>query len=454
VSGPIAIVGGGVTGLAAAHELAAASPAVDFDLLEAGPHVGGKVGGGPVGPMVVDTGADGFLAREPEMSELCRELGLGDDLVSPRFTRAFMWSRGELRGIPRPSVLGVPLDPDALAESGIVSAAGLGEHRLRADRLHAPLDGDAGIGAVLRPRVGDEVFERLIDPLLGGINAGNADEISIEAGAAALAAAARDGGSLIAALRARTVCTDRPVFHGIRGGSERIIATLAGSLSAHLSVGSAALAIERRGTDWEVRTPTGPLRARAVILATPAPVTAALVRPFAPGAASTLDSIELADVALVTFVYRRRAVGRELDASGFLVPRSEGLLMTACSWSSSKWEHYDDGEHVVLRVSAGRTDDTRWIDLGDAELVMHLRTELAETMGVDESPIAVRVTRWLGSLPQYRPGHLDRIAAVEEELAAEMPGVLATGAAFRGLGLPACVRQGRDTARAALCVVG
>lgn len=447
MTNPIVIVGGGVTGLAAGHELVRASPAVDFDLIEAGPYVGGKVGGGPVGPLRVDTGADGFLARQPEMSELCRELGLGDDLVSPRTSRAYIWTRGELRPIPQPSVLGVPLDPGALAESGIVSPAGVAEHRLCVDRDHAPLDGDAGIGAVLRPRVGDEVFERLIDPLLGGINAGNADEISIEAGAATLAAAARHGGSLIAALRARAISSNGPVFHGIRGGSERIIAALADSLTGHLSVSCATRAIDRSGADWEVRTSAGSIRARAVILATPAPVTAALVRPFAPGAASELDSIELADVVLVTFVYPREAVARDLDASGFLVPRSEGLLMTACSWSSSKWEHYDDDQHVVLRVSAGRTDDTRSVDLDDAELVTILRAELARTMGVHGAPVAVRATHWLGSLPQYRPGHLDRIDAVEAELDRQMPGVLATGAAFRGLGLPACVRQGRVAAR-------
>ena len=153
---------------------------------------------------------------------------------------------------------------------------------------------------------------------------------------------------------------------------------------------------------------------------------------------------------LVTFVYPQQAVGREMDGSGFLVPRREGLLMTACSWSSAKWEHYDDGDHAVMRVSAGRTDDGRWTDLDEATLITRLRAELATTMAVEGAPVAVRVSRHASSLPQYRPGHLERMDSVADVLAGAMPGVFATGAAFRGLGLPACVRQGRDAARAAL----
>jgi oxygen-dependent protoporphyrinogen oxidase len=183
-------------------------------------------------------------------------------------------------------------------------------------------------------------------------------------------------------------------------------------------------------------------------------VTAALIRPFASEAAAELAAIELADVVLATFVYPRQAVGRALDGSGFLVPRREGLLMTACSWSSAKWEHYDDDRHAVIRVSAGRTDDGRWTDLDEETLIHRLRDELNTTMQVDGAPVAVRISRFESSLPQYRPGHLERMDLIDESLAGAMPGVFATGAAFRGLGLPACVRQGRAAARAALDHLG
>ena len=447
----VVVVGAGVTGLAAGHELAGASPAVRFELLESDQRVGGMVGGGPVGPVVVDSGADGFLARQTEMTDLCRELDLGDDLVSPRTSRAYIWAGGDLRPIPTPSVLGVPLDAETLARSHIVSPTGLTQHRASVARPHPPLVADATIGDVLRPRIGDEVFEYLVDPLLGGINAGSADEISIEASAAALADGAREGGSLPAALSSRSVPSEGPVFHGIRGGAMRIVSTLAESLGTRIATECSVRALERRGAGWEVTTSTGRTRrADAVLLTTPAPVTAALIRPFAPAAAAELAAVELADVVLVTFVYPQHAVGREMDGSGFLVPRREGLLMTACSWSSAKWEHYDDGDHAVMRVSAGRTDDGRWTDLDEETLITRLRAELATTMAVEGTPVAVRVSRHASSLPQYRPGHLERMDSVADALAGAMPGVFATGAAFRGLGLPACVRQGRDAARAAL----
>jgi oxygen-dependent protoporphyrinogen oxidase len=443
------VVGAGVTGLAAAHELSLASD-LTFEVVESNSAPGGKVGGGPVGPVDVDTGADGFLVRQPEMTDLCRELGLGDELVSPRTGRAYIWTGGKLRAIPTPSVLGVPIDPGSLADSGIVSSAGMAEHRRLASIEHPPLQGDASIGSVLRPRIGDEVFERLIDPLLGGINAGNSDDISIEAGAATLAEAAREGGVFPDALRARMSSTGGPVFHGVRGGSQRIIDALVRTIGDRLTLGSEVSSIDRRDTAWVLETSTGPRAADAVVLTTPAPTTASLIRGLAPDAAGELAAIELADVVLVTLVYRRDSVGRDLDGSGFLVPRREGLLMTACSWSSSKWAHYDDGRHVILRASAGRTDDRRWMELDEDTLLAGIRDELATTMAVEGEPIAVRVSRWTASLPQYRPGHLDRIAAVEAELEEVVPGLFATGAAFRGLGLPACVRQGRSAARSAL----
>jgi len=147
-------------------------------------------------------------------------------------------------------------------------------------------------------------------------------------------------------------------------------------------------------------------------------------------------------VLLVTFVVAKGGIEHALDGSGFLVPRGEGLLMTACSWTSSKWAHYDDGRHAILRVSAGRSDDPRWLDLAPADLVSRLRDELALTVGLGAEPVS-RVTPWRRSLPQYRPGHLDRCDEIDTELAATMPGVVVTGAQMRGLGLPACVRQGR-----------
>ena len=441
----VAIIGGGITGLAAAHELHRQGR--DFVLLETSDRVGGKIAGGPVDgsalPFDVDTAADGFLAREPEMSDMCRELGLGDDLVSPSGTGAFMWVDGALRRIP-PSVLGAPLDPEAVRASGIVSAAGV---EVLADRLTADLraiDADASVGAVLRPRVGDETFEHLVDPLLGGINAGNADQMSIDVGAATLAAAARKGGPFIDALRAHVAATTAgaPVFHGVKGGSQRIIDALADEVGDRVRTGVAALGLERDRAGWAVHTTGESVRADRVIVTTPGWISAGLLASHSPEAAALLAGLEYSDAVLLTYVIDKDHVDHALDGAGFLVPRDQGLLMTACSWSSSKWAHYDDGTHAILRVSAGRTDDLRWLDLDEATLVGRLHEELVTTVGLRGEP-AMRVSPWHQSLPQYRPGHLDRCDRIDEFLADHAPGVTVAGAAMRGLGLPACVRQGR-----------
>lgn len=448
MSDRVVVVGGGISGLAAAYE--ADRLGRNAVVLEATDRVGGKIDSGFIDgadlPFPVDMAADGFLARQPEVVELCNELGLGDDLVSPTGARAFIWANGALRAIPSPSVLGVPFDVDAVAASGIVSAAGVADFADRIDTAAAPLAGDASVGEVLRPRVGNEVFERLIDPLLGGINAGNADGLSIDAGAAQLAEAAQAGGSLRDALRAQVnraqAAASGPVFNGLEGGNRRIIDALGTKLGEQVRTGEAVLGLERNGTGWLVRTERGTHPADRVVLATPAWITAGLISPLAPDVAVPLANLAYGDAVLVTFVIDKAQIDHPLDGAGFLVPRTEGLLMTACSWASSKWNHYDDGRHAILRVSAGRTDDGRWLDLNPDNLVAQLRDELVETVGLRGEP-TVRITPWRQSLPQYRPGHLDRCDALDAAVAATMPGVVLTGAQMRGLGLPACVRQGR-----------
>ena len=452
MSRPVVVVGGGITGLAAAHELQKAGR--EFLVLETSRRLGGKIATSPVTgsglAFPVDEAADGFLARVPDAVELCREVGLGDDLTAPTTGRAFIWSGSALRPIPAPSVLGVPLEVDSLKASGIVSPAGIADFAARIDADHPPLAGDASVGEVLRPKVSDEVFERIVDPLLGGINAGNADRLSIDTGAAVLAQAACRGGPFRAALLAgSTPAPDAPVFNGIRGGTGRLVEALAERLGSRVRLGEAVTELRPVAQGgWQVATSTAAkaIEAAGVILATPAWVSAGLIAPHAPEGARALAGLEYSDVMLATFVTERAAVDHPLDGSGFLVPRSEGLLMTACSWASSKWEHCDDGAHAVIRVSAGRTDDRRWLDLDPAELTAALAAELRQTIGLRGEP-TVRLSPWRRSLPQYRPGHLDRCDDLDAELAANAPGLVVCGAAARGLGLPACIRQGREAAR-------
>ena len=467
----VAVVGGGISGLAAAFELRAAG--LEAVVLEAGDRPGGKIDSSQVGSLTVDCGPDGFVARDPAAAELCHRIGLGAELVTPASSGAYIFLGGELLPFPDRSVLGVPWTADALAGTGIVSEQGVETLRRGLARGADPLDGDASVGDVLRPRVGDEVFERLVDPLLGGINAGSADRMSIEACAPPLHEAARRGGPLGAALQqpaarqgaGRDGSAPPPVFQSVRGGVTRMVDALAAELGDVLSLSTPAQRLTPAAGPgavprWRVATPRGAIEADGVILACPAWESARLLEPLAPDAARILDAIEYADVALGTFVIRAEHLARPLDGSGFLVPRNQGLLTTACSWASSKWQHYTRAGLAVLRVSTGRTDDRRWMDLDPDELETALAGELAETGVISRADSArgcfeARIRPWNQSLPQYRPGHLGRIAAVDACLASETPGVVAAGAALRGVGLPACIRGARAAAtmmaRAVLC---
>jgi protoporphyrinogen/coproporphyrinogen III oxidase len=456
----LAVVGGGISGLAAAWE--GMQQGADVVVLEAGDAPGGKVRTSPVAGIALDEGADAFLARVPEAVGLCEELGLGDELVSPATGTAYVWSEGALRRLPSEQLLGVPTDLDAVEASGILSAAGV--ERARAD-LTAPDDrptGDEAIGALVRRRLGDEVLDRLVGPLLGGIWAGDCDRLSLRVAATTLAAARDRGASLVrgaAALRAEAVedgSAHRPVFLAPRGGMARLVDALAERLGERLSCGAPVIRLEPDGAGWRLagghtggsaahRHPA--VLADRVVLATPAYVTAPLLTTVAPEVAAFLAGIDYASVALTVLVVPRDGIDQPLDGSGYLVPRSPGRLLTACSWMTSKWCHLGvDPSTAILRASAGRVDDERALRVSDGELVAALLGDLRDTMGLRADPTDVRVTRWERSFPQPRPGHLDALATAEHALARRAPGVTITGAWALGVGIPACIRGARRAA--------
>ncbi|MDP9386727.1 MAG: protoporphyrinogen oxidase, partial [Actinomycetota bacterium] len=229
-----------------------------------------------------------------------------------------------------------------------------------------------------------------------------------------------------------------PLFASVRPGLGRLVERLEEALRA-------------RGVALRLGAPVSRLPdARAVVLATPAPAAAGLVEPASPDAAAGLRAIDYASVALAVLVYPAAALARRLDGTGFLVPASEGRLLTACSFGSSKWPHWAEPGEVVLRASAGRWGDERALGLADTELTERLHGELVAALGLREEPRAVRVARWPAAFPQYRPGHLERVAGVEAALARDLPGVELAGAGYRGVGIAACIAQGRAAARRAL----
>ena len=453
----LVVVGGGISGLAAAWE--AAQSGASVAVVERADRFGGRIRTSTLaltdGELPIDEGADAFLARVPGAVELCRELGLDAEFVTPATGRARVWVGGELRPLPEQHVLGVPVDADDLADTGLLSADSVAAVRREGDRTGAGPDGDVSIGAYLTDHFDRELVDHLVGPLIGGINAGDVDRLSLEAVTPQLADAAHAGGSLVRTLRERrsTVTESGPVFHGLRGGTGTLIDALVDALRGHgaLLLGGTTVTDVYAATDPGnapmVVVTSGPtLRANGVVLAVPADGAATLLAPSS-AAAEDLSAIEYTSVTLVTFVFRREDVPGPLDGSGFLVPRDAGMFLTAASWGSSKWAHWDDGRHVILRVSAGHTGDQRVEHLDDAEVARLLLADLRTTMGIVAPPVTTRVSPWPRGFPQYQVGHLERVARIEHALRRDLPHVRVTGSAYRGLGIPACITQGRRAAR-------
>ncbi|MEO5850912.1 MAG: protoporphyrinogen oxidase [Nocardioides sp.] len=441
------VVGGGVAGLTAARALATA---YDVTVLEAASVTGGKLRGAEVAGLTVDVGAEAMLHRRPEGVALARELDL--PVVHPTGATSQIWSRGSLRPLPR-SLMGVPLDLDQLAGSGLLSDEGMARVRAEPARpLTAPAD-DVTVGDLVAERLGDEVVDRLVEPLLGGVYAGHARELSARAAVPQLLAMARRG-SLVEQ-GAAMPRTDGPVFAGIDGGLHLLATALAATPGVTVRTGATVRAL--------VRTPVGfrltvgsthdaeTVEADVVVLATPAVPAARLLRAVAPSAADELAAVEAASVAVVTLALRAGSIGPVGDGrmSGFLVPPVEQRAIKASTFSFAKWDWVreagaSDGV-VVLRTSLGRHREESSLQVPDEELVARSLVDLAEIAGIREAPVDTHVQRWGGSLPQYALGHVDRVARVRASVAA-VPGLAVCGAAYDGVGIPAVIASAHAAA--------
>lgn len=442
----VAVIGAGISGLAAAHALRRARPDLDLIVLEGSPRTGGALLTSEVAGLPVDAGADAFLVRIPDAVRLATDVGLGDDLVTPATTAAGVWVGGRIRPLPAGTVLGVPRSLRSLARSGVVGLPGLARASL--DLVLPPVrhDGDVAVGELVRRRLGGRVVERLVDPLLGGVYAGHADGLSVDATAPQVAAAARADRSLMSSLRttAPTEPAGAPVFGSIAGGLGRLATAVADDLGDVVRTSTRAALVERVGTAWRITLVGG--RAMVVdglVVATPAPAAARLLRFAAPDVSAELAAVETASVAIVTFAFPRAALRDAPPGSGFLVPATEGRLMKACTLSSAKWAALGRGDVAVVRCSVGRAGDPP--SAADDEIVHRLLGELRASIGVSVPPVDTRVTRWPDALPQYAVGHLDRVARIDAGVSA-LPGLALAGATYGGVGVPACIRSGEAAA--------
>ncbi|GAA2761004.1 protoporphyrinogen oxidase [Streptomyces paradoxus] len=444
VQGQVVVIGAGIAGLAAAHRLLERGARVT--VLEASGRVGGKLLPGEVAGARVDLGAESMLARRPEAVALAREVGLADRLQPPATATASLWTRGALRPFPKGHVMGVPGTASALA--GVVSEEGLARIERDAELPRTEVGDDVAVGEFVAERLGREVVDRLLEPMLGGVYAGDAYRISMRSAVPQLFQVARTHTSLtegVRELQAKAAAARQtgPVFMGIRGGIGTLPLAVADSVRARggeILTGTPVTDLRRTPEGgWEVRSGEREWLADAVILAAPAPAAARLLRAENPGAAAELDGVEYASMALITLAYRRSGTALP-DGSGFLVPPVDGRTIKASTFASQKWGWIADEnpDLVVLRTSVGRYGETEILQRDDAELVDVSRQDLKAATGLDAAPVAARVTRWDDGLPQYPVGHHARVARVREHIA-RLPGLAVCGAPYDGVGIPACI---------------
>ncbi len=452
----VVVVGAGIAGLAAAWALSGAPSPVRVVVLDGAAQVGGKLAVGQVDGLDVDLGAESMLARRPEALDLARAVGLADDLVDPRPAGASIWSRGALRPLPPGTLMGVPSGPDGLL--GLLTPQEAARVVAEPGTAWPALAADVDVASFVAGRVGAGVVDRLLDPLLGGVYAGRSDELSLQATVPALWAAATQGASVVQAAReasAAGVAARAPVFAGVRGGVGRLPLAVTAALrerGVEVHTGSPVRDLRRTPVGWRLRL--GPtiraqvIEADGVVLATPAAPTSRLLADEAPVAAALLAQVEYASVAIVTVLVPRSVAG-PLVGSGFLVPAVEGRFVKAATFSSSKWAWLDDAEpdRVALRTSVGRHRDEADLQRDDADVVARAVADLAELVGGSLPVLASQVTRWGGALPQYAVGHLGRVASVRAALAGS-PGLAVAGAAYDGVGIPACIASGTAAALA------
>lgn len=444
----VAVVGGGLTGLVAARGLAGAGH--ETVLLEAGDRLGGVIRTVKQDGFLIETGPESFVTRKPALLGLCRELGLEDELVfADPSRRSRVFARGRLRPLPA----GVGVAPTRLAPllaSGIFGP--FEKLRLSADLVlpARAATGDKSLGAVIRRRLGGAALDRLVAPLAAGIYAADPDRLSLAATFPEILEAARRGSLIRHLSPARTRGGSPPSpFATLQGGLESLVARLAEDLGgADVRTGARVARLYRSEPGWGLDLSGGAIvEGDAAILAVPAAEAARLLAGVLPGASGLLAGFRRATTAVVTLGYGEGAVPIP-DSNGFVVAHDACLPITAATFSSSKWPGRAPARRVLVRAYLGRGGDPLDPGADDGELVERALSGLGIVTGWRADPVLARVDRWVDAMPQYGVGHLDRVAAVEREVAA-VPGVILAGADYRGIGLGDCVGQGRDAAQVA-----
>ena len=458
----VVVIGAGVSGLAAAYALSRLPERPRITVLESSPRLGGKVLSNDVAGLTVDAGPDALLVRDPAVKALLADLGLAEAITPPRARGSFVWTRGRLRTLPPATLFGVPERLRPLVTSGLISWPGL--LRAAADfvlpRLRLPED--PTVGQLLRPRLGREVFDKLVDPLLGGIYAGRADVLSARSAVPEVAGILAPARSIYLTMRARSAQQPKPsgppapVLINFPGGMGTLIEALAARIDADVQVGVEVVKVRQGKRRWQVITADGrEIKCDDVILATPAHVSAHLLRKVDDKLVTALQGIPYADVANVTFVYPTAAIDPKWKGTGFLVPAVDGRFIVGCTWMDQKWGRdvltaSGNGpaagtDITIIRTSVGRHGDNAWLGMDDATIAERAHRELVQAMGIVGNPLSATVQRWPAAMPQYTVGHAERLATIDKRVA-KHAGLHLVGAGYRGIGVAACLTKSQAVA--------
>lgn len=442
----VAVVGGGVSGLATAFRLASRS--VEVTVLEAADHSGGALRTVEVGGLTLPAGTESFLARKPAAVQLCRDLGLGGELVPPAATGSWLWTDRGLVGYPTGTAFGIPGDVGDVFRWPGLSRAGRRRALLDLVKRARKGGGDETLGSLLRRRLGDEATDLALAPLLTAPCAGDVDRLSVRATFPELEAFEGEQGSLIrgaqAALRRARGAAPVPMHMTLREGIARLPEALAAHLGARVRTDARVQRLVAcEGGGWRLTLADGAtLDAGAVVLATGAEATRELLDPVARAAAAGLEGIPSASAGSVLLVYPEGTQEALPAGSGFLVPRGRAPML-ACSWLSSAWPHPSHGTRAVLRCTVGGVGDEDVLEADDDDIVRACARHLAAVVPLPEAPAASVVVRWPHALPQYELGHVERVARLRERLPR---GIFVTGPSFDGVGVAECAAAAAETA--------
>lgn len=455
----VAIIGGGISGLSSAfylqEEARKSGKKLNIVLLEKGDKLGGKINTLQKEGFTIEKGPDSFLSRKLAIIELAKDVGIDDELVTinPQATKTYIVSDGKLHTIPKGLVLGIPTDMSTFLQSTLISANGKWEALKDIFKPAQKEQDDESLGLFLERRIGRELVEKIAEPLLAGIYAGDLRKLSLKATFPYFAEYEQKYNSIILGSRdnrRKQAEANKgqvpPTFMTFKNGLSSLVNAVQRKLTdVTIKLNSGVNQLDKSENGYVLHIDDGTtLDVKSVIVTTPAFHAKTLISPYVDTA--SLENIRYVSVANVVMAFNKAELGVDFDGSGFLVPHSEHMHITACTWTSKKWLHTAPDDKVLMRCYVGHSEDQQSILLDDSALVEAVKSDIKKLLPIKAEPIFTEITRLNHSMPQYPVGHVQATKALFEQLQQKLSGVIVTGAAFDGVGLPDCIRQGKQAA--------